>query len=422
MSDELEVSRLALVKERFIYALLFLFPIAGVGVRHWFSGIFSVLVLMSLWDLFKRKQRPSLFKEEKAWLWLCAGFFIVIIVSGLANGWGETQSDSLGVDIRYLLAVPLYLMLRNYPHAWRWLLAGLPLAALYVLGQAYYEVVELGKFRADGVYSPNLFGPVAALVALWLLASWHYWGRLRWLLPVFIAAALWAVIMSGSRGAYLGVIAMGLVWSLYRFRGWWRLLPVAVFLLAPLLAYQVSDRMSQRVATAVNEVGTYFDHLEQGKTENTNGTAIRFEMWRAGWLVLKDNPILGAGWGNYTKAVKPYVSENGLSPYVLNHDHAHNAYVEVLMSLGLAGFIALLGMFFYPLYYFAKTYTLAPDSAMFGMLHVIGIAVFSVTDASILIKGNFVAIFLLCLSIFFIRHAECVHQARAGISRAENAD
>lgn len=422
MSAVMEVSRLALFKERFIYALIFLFPIAGVGVRHWFSGIFTVLVLMSLWDLFKRKNRPALLREEKNWLWLCAGFFSVIIVSGLVNGWGETQTHSLEVDIRYLLAVPLYLMLRNYPYAWRWLLAGLPLAALYVTGQAYYEIVELGKFRADGVYSPNLFGPVAALVALWLLASWQHWGRLRWLLPVFIAAALWAVMMSGSRGAFLGVIAMGLVWSLYRFRAWWRLLPVAVFLLVPLLAYQASDRVSARVDTAVNEVETYFDRLEQGKTQNTSGTAIRFEMWRAGWLVFKDNPILGAGWGNYTEAVKPYIDNAGLSKHVTDHGHAHNAYVEVLMSLGLVGFIVLLGMFFYPLYYFGKTYTLASDSAMFGMLHVIGIAVFSVTDASILIKGNFVAIFLLCLAVFFIRHAACVHQARTGVSRAENAD
>ncbi len=421
MSGQAKASKLALFKERFIYALIFLFPIAGVGVRHWFSGIFVVLALMALWDLFKRKERPALFREEKIWLWLCAGFFVAIIVSGLVNGWGETQKHSLEVDIRYLLAVPLYLMLRQYPHAWRWLLAGLPLAALYVAGQAYYEVVELGKFRADGVYSPNLFGPVAALVALWLLASWQHWGRLRWLLPVLIAAALWAVMMSGSRGAYLGVVAMGLVWSVYRFRGWWRLLPLVLFLLAPLLAYQASDRVSARVDTAVNEVETYFDRLKQGETNTINGTAIRFEMWRAGWLVFKDNPLLGAGWGNYTKAVKPYVSENGLSQHVLNHGHAHNAYVEVLMSLGLVGFIIFMGMFFYPLYYFARTYALAPDSAMFGMLHVVGIAVFSLTDASILIKGNFVAIFLLSLAVFFIRHAARVNQARAEISRAESA-
>ena len=404
ISDEIASSRLGMFKERFIYALVFLFPIAGVGVRHWFSGIFVILILMSLWDLFRHRGRPKLFQVEKIWLWLCAGFFCTIVLSGVVNGWGETQSKSLGVDIRLLLAVPLYLMLRNYPEAWRWLLGGLLLAAVYVTGHAYYEVVELNKFRADGVYSPNLFGPVAALVAMWLLASWSHWGRWRWLLPLFIAGALWAVMMSGSRGAYLGVIVMGFVWGMYRFRGWWRLAPLVVFLVGPFLIYQFSDRVAARVDTAIDDVEVYVERLEQGKTQSTTGTAIRFEMWRAGWLIFKDNPVFGAGWGNYTEAVKPYIEQQRLSRHVAGHDHAHNAYVEVLMTQGLIGFVVFLGLLFYPLYYFVKTYALSPDSAMFGILHVVGIAVFSLTDASIFLKGNFIAIFILCLSVFLIKH------------------
>ncbi|ALP52171.1 hypothetical protein Tel_02865 [Candidatus Tenderia electrophaga] len=403
-------------KERFIHVLIFLFPIAGVGVRHWFSGIFVILALMSLWDLFKRKGRPALFEPEKIWLWLCAGFFMSIVASGVVNGWGETQSKSLGVDIRYLLIVPMYFMLRQYPHAWRWLLAGLLPAAVYVAGHAYYEVVELNKFRADGVYSPNLFGPVAALIAIWLLASWGLWGRLRWLLPVLSAAALWAALMSGSRGAYMGLVAMTLVWILARFRGWSRLLLVGLLMLVAMLCYQASDRVAERVNTAVTDVQIYFERLEQGASQQTSGTAIRFEMWRAGWMVFQDNPVFGVGWGNYNKAVQPYIDAERLSKNVARHDHAHNAYVEVLMSLGLVGFMLFLGMLFYPIYHFIKTYTLSPESALFGLLHVTGIAVFSLTDASILLKGNFVAIYLLCLSVFLSWHAAAIYNRQSDAS------
>lgn len=403
-----EVSSLGLIKERFIYGLIFLFPIAGVGVRHWFSGIFSVLVLISLWDFFRRDKKTSLFTEEKIWLWLCVGFFLSYLLSGLANGM-DRENNYLGVEIRYLFLVPLYLMLREYQHAWRYLLAGVMLAALYVAGLAYYEVFVLGQSRATGVYSPNLLGPFAALVAVWLLASWQQWGKLRWLMPLLVMAALWAVVMSGSRAAYLGVITMGLAWSLLYFRGWWRLLPVLLVLLTPFLAYHASDRLASRVDTAVDEVSEYFRQLEQGK-HYVVGNGFRLEMWRAGWVAFKDAPVLGVGRGNYHRTVKRYVDQGLFDPMVANSGHAHNVYIDVLMGKGLIGFVIFMGMLFYPLYYFLKTRHVSPHTAVFGILHVVGFAVFSITDASTFIKGNFVAIFLLCLTVFFSRHVALVNK------------
>ena len=162
MSEGTTLSKLARFKEWVVYGLIFLFPIAGVTVQHWFSAIFVLLSLISLWDLIKyRGKRPTLFKPEKIWLWFCAGFFITFMVSGLVNGWGHLQTRYLGVDIRYLLVVPLYLMLRQYQYAWRYLLAGLLLAPLCLAGQAYYDEFELHLPRAQGFYSPNLLGPLA---------------------------------------------------------------------------------------------------------------------------------------------------------------------------------------------------------------------------------------------------------------------
>lgn len=403
LSDNQTTTRLSLIKERFVYGLIFLFPVAGVGVRHWFSGIFSVLVLISLWDYFKRNQKTSLFTEEKIWLWLCAGFFLSYLLSGVVNGM-DRENNYLGVEIRYLFLVPLYLMLRNYQHAWRYLLVGVMFAAVFVAGQAYYDVYILAKGRAAGVYSPNLLGPVAALVAVWLLASWQQWEKMRWLIPLLVMAALWALAMSGSRGGYVGAIAMGLVWSLLRFRAWWRLLPVLLVLLVPFLAYQTSDRFSSRVDTAVYEVGEYFRQLEQGKHYVESGNSWRLEMWRAGWMGFMDAPILGVGQGNYHRTVKRYVDQGLFEPIVANSGHAHNVYIDVLMARGLIGFVIFMGMLFYPLYYFLKTRHVSPHTAVFGILHIVGFAVFSITDASTFYKGNFVAIFLLCLTVFFSWH------------------
>jgi CDP-diglyceride synthetase len=137
MTNTAEVTRASLFKERVIHGLIFLFPIAGVGVRHWFSLIFTLLVLMSLWDWFRSAARAPLLREEKIWLWLCVGFFFSSLLSGVANGWTDTQAKLLAVDLRYLAIVPLYFMLRRYPQAWRYLLVGLLPAAIFVAGQAF---------------------------------------------------------------------------------------------------------------------------------------------------------------------------------------------------------------------------------------------------------------------------------------------
>ena len=411
MSEGVMMPTLARVKEWLVYGLVFLFPVAGVSVRHWFSAIFTVLVLISLWDLVRQwGKRPALIKEEKIWLWLCAAFFLSFVISSWVNGWTHLQNRAFGVDVRYLLVVPLFLMLRQYSMAGRFLLAGVMLSAITLAAQAYYDVEVLHLARAQGPYSPNLLGPVAALVVVWLLSSWNQWGKLRWLLPLLVLAALWAVAMSGSRGAYVGLLAMLLVWCGLFFKGWQRVAALIVVLILPVAVYHSFPSLAERVDVAASEVSVYFEKLEQGRHEASGAINVRFEMWRAGWMVFKDAPVVGVGPNNYTEAVRKYVGQDGLPGAVAHHGQAHNAYVDILMSRGMVGFQIFMVMLFYPLYCFLKTRQASPSTAVFGIVQIIGFAVFSITDASTFDKGNFVSIYLLCMTIFLSRHMAAVKQ------------
>jgi hypothetical protein len=82
----------------------------------------------------------------------------------------------------------------------------------------------------------------------------------------------------------------------------------------------------------------------------------------------------------------------------------------MLIAGGLVGLVVFLGVLFYPLYYLLKSYRLSPESAIFGILHVTGFAAFSLTDASPFIKGNFVAIFLIGMTVFFSWHVRQVNE------------
>lgn len=401
----------AVWKERLIHSLLFLFPLAGASVSHWLGGIFSVLFLTGLWQLIRGRKRARLYPVERVWLWLCVAFLLSFVVSAVVNGWGSDQARALGVEIRYLALVPLYLLVRQYPQAALYLLSGSLCAAFVMAAQAYYDVFELLKGRAEGAYSPNLLGPLAALTVMFSLLVWTLLPRLRWLVPPAVLAGLWAVALSGSRGAFLGLIAMGVVWALLNFRGWLRAAVMTAVLMIPAAAYMLVEPVQQRVDVAVDEVSRYLAaEPHAGRNAGGETSAIRFEMWRAALLVFRDAPVFGIGARNYTQGVQKYVDSGQVNPAVANHGHPHDAYFDVLMSRGLVGFVIFAGLLFYPLYYCLATFRRSPHSALAGILLITGFAMFSITDASTFNKGNFLSFYLLFQAVLLSWHVARVHR------------
>ncbi|MFQ5756463.1 MAG: hypothetical protein ACE5H7_10275, partial [Acidiferrobacterales bacterium] len=171
---------------KIIYAMLFMLPVAGISVRHWLSGSFLVLTLLSLPQLFRK--RRGLTKEERVFLTICAAFFAVFVISALVNGWTDLQTRFLGREIRFLLIIPIYLMLRRYPEAGRWLLLGTVMGAFVILTHSLIDVLVLKKPFAEGAYSQLLLGPFAALLALWLLSAWRLEDNkyFRGLIPIAV--------------------------------------------------------------------------------------------------------------------------------------------------------------------------------------------------------------------------------------------
>lgn len=401
---ESSISGISAWKTRWVYVLVFLFPIAGVSVSHWYTTIFALLAVTALWDVLRSRERAHLLKDEKIWLVCCAGFFGSFLLSALVNGWDVGQQKSLEVDIRYLLVVPLYLMLRRFPGAGKYLLAGVALAAVVLASQAYYDMEVLHKYRAEGFYSPNLLGPVAALVAVWLLIAIRLLPRWSWgMVIVVLGAALYAVVMSGSRGAYLGLLAMGLLLAVFGTKRVWRIVAVVLVPMVAVGSYYGSDYVKQRVDEVTHETVVYV--TAKTPSERILGSAgARFELWRAAWYSFQEAPLLGIGKKHFNDYVREYITEGRIDPSLILHHHAHNAYLDTLVSRGLIGFAFFTGMLFYPLYFFAKTYNDSPLTALLGMTHIVGFAVFSLTDASTFIYGNFTSIFLLCLAIFMTWH------------------
>ena len=76
-----------LTYENILYALLFLFPLFAVTVRHWVSGIFTLMFFLSVSYYFHRYRRDpvNLSTQEKRLLYFLLFYFIFFVLSSLIN-------------------------------------------------------------------------------------------------------------------------------------------------------------------------------------------------------------------------------------------------------------------------------------------------------------------------------------------------
>ncbi|HEX7045610.1 MAG TPA: O-antigen ligase family protein [Burkholderiales bacterium] len=387
-----------------MYVLLFLMPIAGVSVRHWFSGTFLLLTLLSLPELWRRPWHLT--RTERTLLAVLAAYFAVFVVTGLAHGWDESQTRYLGREIRFLAAVPIYLAFRRLPDGGLWLVRGGVIGAVVVFAQALYDVGVLGLPHARGAYSHTLLGPYAAMLAVFALVSWHierpgsWWRRL---IPVAASLAVAAMFLSASRGALLGLVGMLFAWTVLKFRGW-RLAVAPMVVIAILLAgYLVVPPFKHRIDIAAKEIVS----LVRGEgpvrapgQDYLQSVSGHVEIWRAALMIVRDHPVVGVGAGGFKEAAHRYVEQGRAHPEAIRHSHSHSAYLESMVSKGMFGLFALFAMLGVPLYVFVRD-GLSSAVATLGVVHVVGFSLFSLPDASTIIKGNYIAIWLVYLTAFF---------------------
>ena len=68
---------------------------------------------------------------------------------------------------------------------------------------------------------------------------------------------------------------------------------------------------------------------------------VRFALWRAGWKMFKDHPIFGVGDIDLAFLYKKY--KRNFDKEI--HGHLHNNYINILVILGLFGFIVVMFLF-----------------------------------------------------------------------------
>jgi len=390
------------------YSLLFLFPIAGMSVRHWFSAIFILLLLLALATLWK--QATVLRKEERIFLWICAIYFFLYVLSATIHGWDKPQVRYLERDLRYLAIIPIYLMFRRYPDCLNWFLKGGIFAGFFLFSQALYDLFVLKLSFANGIYSKNIIGPFAVLIAFWL--SFYLVDNYRRLSVVVrivivlsIIGAIYTCAVSGSRGAYLGFVITALFCIVFFLNTKWRVISICMLVFIASLFYLKSDVVNNRVDSGIANIKKYYA-AENHSTDDSSITSVgvRLEMIRTVHLIVIDSPIIGIGPASYLEYAQSHIDKGDIHPVIANFANPHNAFLETLVSKGILGLLALLLLLYYPMYIFIRDYRQSKMTAIIGMLHIVAISSFSMTDHSVVVKNNYIAILLIGLAVFLSAH------------------
>lgn len=241
------------------------------------------------------------------------------------------------------------------------LLAGVSQAAIGIWqfglrGHGPEHFLVLGRFyRAYGTFEqPNPFGGYIALNAAlglgavlgfgkqlwgrWGTAGWRDWGGLAATAVVAFALVL-ALVMSWSRGAWLGFAAGVGVMVLCLPRKRWQGLALATLAAVLLVGAWQAGLMPASISARLASIGAEFRLGDvRGVDINDTNYAVleRLAFWQAAVNMAEAHPLLGVGFGNYGVAYADYALINW--PQQLGH--AHNYYLNLLAETGVVGLLA----------------------------------------------------------------------------------
>mgnify|MGYP000571913692 CR=1 FL=1 len=121
---------------------------------------------------------------------------------------------------------------------------------------------------------------------------------------------------------------------------------IVIFILIPgifFTAFQTSDLFQKRVNEAITSTLNY-SNLEWNNRE-LSPVGLRIYFAKNSWDLIKENPIIGVGTGDFPTEYKKINQIN--TPKLLKTTNPHNMYTLITVQLGLFGLFSMLSIFYY---------------------------------------------------------------------------
>lgn len=314
-------------------------------------------VLLLACSLYYLLSRPGirLEREDSVLTALLALVFLAGAISWLYHG---NPLSMLDLPSRYLLAIPIFLLLRAHPVQPAWMSAGLVLGGVTAGAVAVWEQYSQGATRVDGFTGGIQFGDLALMMAIFCAAALAGGDRLfrraglwRPALLVGVLCGSYASVMSGARGGWVAIPFVILVFCtayLRRSNLKWAVAVLLGMVVAGAAAVSTVPIIKERFVLAIEDVQMY----RQGDTASSLGA--RFEVWRALSVIIPQKPYMG--WSNaaYDAEKRRMVDSGEFGSAVTDLANTHNTFLEVWVHQGLLGLVPLVALLLAALAFFGQ--------------------------------------------------------------------
>lgn len=322
----------------YAYSLIFYFS----PHRTWwqdmvpdFRYLQTIAIVGILSSIFHGYWRAERFARLGAEFKLFASLVFLICIASAWAITGDLHADGRELFLKHLLITLLMILVIDSFEEIRNVLLVHVLGGLWLGYQAYGKSGGRLEGLAGALGDANTLG--MHMSALAILAGFMFLGsarQYRWLSFLALPLIINTVVLTGSRGATVGLVAGGLVAGYLcpkRIRGKFMVAGV----LGVIMIFMLSDaKYLERLATVIA--------LQGGGAEEINRTSgSRWDIGMAGVEMWKDNPA-GVGYKGTNFLSPAYMEEHMLTRG--GRRSAHNSLLAILVDFGLVGLMLYLLM------------------------------------------------------------------------------
>jgi len=312
--------------EYMLYLLVFFIPTSISGINI-FSGLLFIIYVIRL----VLKQDQTIWKGKFNKLILLFAVFSLFSVLW-ANDRYRALSFFISPVLKYVLIYYLIINYINTKTKFYKIFVAYWSSHIISGGYAIYRNFVVGIRRVDGfTHNPNRLGSIMMMFIIINFAILLYTNRKNLKIGVFsiigIIVGTLALFASSSRGALLGLIAGLFIVALLKGKKFLIYLLIGLILLSLFMPSYYKNRISKLTDITSNNVYS------------------RLSMYKAGFDMFKEKPILGIGLNNVRTVYDMYDLPE-FEHFGNEHRNLHNLYINILVELGAIGFGILIYLIF----------------------------------------------------------------------------
>ena len=390
------------------FTLLLMFP---KGYNYGSTALLVLSILFLCYLLYKRVSFLEVVRQNKAIFVVTTFYFLVSLFFIFFH---EEKIKLIDNPLRAFLFLSVIVFIVYSSVKFDVLLYSIPLGSfisgVVALYQYYILSLESAFYNQMKIQSGDIamsLGLFSFVIAFHLLDINKHNKKLVALVILFGIFGVLASLLSFARGGWVGIpILLLILIFLYRHLLSKKLLLLGgiTFLCIISVVLTVNNKFVNRLSEAQYELKLYLSG-----DDKVSSIGERLDMWKIGSKAFLEHPISGWSLKELDYYKKDLSDKNIVTKASISFSHLHNQFIDESVKKGIVGGVAILGVFFLPLYVFYTKQKNKQNNkrikfiTTLGIVHILSTMSYCVTQAFISHNsGNIFYFFVLFLFYAFM--------------------